>query len=73
MRLNRKAAPSASLLWKIDILEELVGEIWDEHDEVVEDFVPIDEHTYRILGSANQEKMILVTVNPSNASPEDED
>lgn len=40
-----------------DILEELVGEIWDEHDEVVEDFVSIDEHTYRILGSANQEKM----------------
>ncbi len=40
-----------------DILEELVGEIWDEHDEVVEDFVQIDENKYRVLGSANQEKM----------------
>lgn len=36
-----------------DILEELVGEIWDEHDEVVEDFKKIDEHTYRVEGSVN--------------------
>ena len=31
-----------------DILEELVGDIWDEHDEVVEDYKEIAENTFRI-------------------------
>ena len=31
-----------------DILEELVGDIWDEHDEVVEDYKEIAEDTFRI-------------------------
>lgn len=35
-----------------DILEELVGEIWDEHDEISEMFCRADEHTYRVNGSA---------------------
>ncbi len=33
-----------------DILEELVGEIWDEHDEVVEVFHQIDDATCRMAG-----------------------
>ena len=38
-----------------DILEEIVGEIWDERDEAVEDIVQLDESTYRVLCSTNIE------------------
>ena len=31
-----------------DILEELVGEIYDEHDEVVEQFQKLDDNKYRV-------------------------
>lgn len=36
-----------------DILEELVGDIWDEHDEVVENFKKVDENTYIINATVN--------------------
>ena len=36
-----------------DILEELVGEIWDEHDEVTETFEKLDERLYRVDCTAN--------------------
>lgn len=36
-----------------DILEELVGDIWDEHDEVVEEFTQVTPGAYRVLGSAD--------------------
>lgn len=35
-----------------DILEELVGEIWDEHDEEVEYFKKVDEDVYLVDGNA---------------------
>lgn len=31
-----------------DILEQLVGDIWDEHDEVVEEFKELDKNTFII-------------------------
>ncbi len=36
-----------------DILEELVGEIWDEHDEVEEPFHKLSEHQYRVDGAVS--------------------
>lgn len=41
-----------------DILEELVGEIWDEHDEVTEEIEQLSETTYRIAASANLDKVL---------------
>ena len=40
-----------------DILEELVGEIWDEHDEIIEFFKKIDDSRYLVAGNANLDEM----------------
>lgn len=40
-----------------DIIEELVGEIWDEHDEVVEQFRRQKDGSYLIDGSADLVRM----------------
>ena len=40
-----------------DILEELVGEIWDEHDEVSQDIEQKSESECIILGNANVDKL----------------
>lgn len=36
-----------------DVLEELVGEIWDEHDEIVEYFKKLDENRYSVICSVS--------------------
>ncbi len=38
-----------------DILEELVGEIWDEHDEVIEAFKEVKEGVYLVDASVSYE------------------
>ena len=42
---------TAGLITMEDILEELVGDIYDEYDEVEEEYTKIDENTYILSGS----------------------
>ncbi|MBR3503627.1 MAG: HlyC/CorC family transporter [Clostridia bacterium] len=45
------------LLTLEDILEELVGEIYDEHDEIVEEFKKLPDGSYQIDAGAELENM----------------
>lgn len=40
-----------------DILEELVGEIYDEHDEVIEYYKKLDDNTYLVKGDLDIEDL----------------
>lgn len=40
-----------------DVIEELVGEIWDEHDEVIEFFLPQEDGSTLVNASANLEDL----------------
>ena len=51
-----------------DILEELVGEIWDEHDEETEDFHKQSDGSWIVLGSASVDDLFETL-----GLPEDED
>jgi CBS domain containing-hemolysin-like protein len=41
-----------------DIIEELVGEIWDEHDEVVEEFRQNQDGSFTVLGNSSFHDML---------------
>ena len=67
-----KIEPSAQQLQTTytleDILEELVGEIWDEHDEATEDFRQQSDGSWLVSGSASVDDLYETL-----DLPEDED
>ena len=56
------------IITREEILEELVGEIWDEHDEATEDFHKQSDGSWIVLGSASVDDLFETL-----GLPEDED
>jgi len=56
-----------------DIVEELVGEIWDEHDKRVEPVVKTSDGGYKVLGAVNFKDMLEALageIQEASAEPE---
>jgi len=57
-----------------DIVEELVGEIWDENEKVVEQIKKTIDGGYRVLGNMNFSDMLeFIGINKNNETPSEDE
>lgn len=49
-----------------DILEQLVGDIWDEHDEETQQIFKVDEHSYEVMGETTMDDVYEEILNTRN-------